>query len=55
MTSNTSKLVLGSQSPRRKEILGYFNIPFIQVSSDFDEESIPFKGNPQDYVTHLSK
>lgn len=48
-------LILGSQSPRRKEILGYFSIPFKQVSSSFDEDSIPFNGDPQEYVIAVSK
>ncbi|MEC7840044.1 MAG: nucleoside triphosphate pyrophosphatase [Chlamydiota bacterium] len=47
-------IILGSQSPRRKEILGYFSIPFEQVSSDFDEESIKFLGDPQEFVHNLS-
>lgn len=48
-------LILGSNSPRRKEILGYFSLPFVQASPDFDEDSIPFHGNPEDYVCQLSK
>lgn len=49
------KLLLGSQSPRRLEILQYFNLPFEQVSSDFDEESFPFDGHPVHYVSALAK
>lgn len=49
------KFILGSQSPRRKEILNFFTLPFQQVSPDFDEEAVPFEGNPQAYVTILSK
>ncbi len=49
------KLVLGSQSPRRKEILQSFSIPFTQASPPFDEEAVPFNGNPEDYVCTLSK
>lgn len=49
------QLILGSQSPRRLEILNYFNIPFKQVSPDFDEDAIPFKNNPEEYVKILSK
>lgn len=49
------KLILGSQSPRRKEILGYFSIPFDQVASSFDEDSISFSGDPEKYVMDLSK
>lgn len=47
-------LILGSQSPRRKEILNYFSIPFTQMASNFDEESIPFKGDPYEFVKALS-
>lgn len=48
-------LILGSRSPRRKEILGYFSLPFEQISSAFDEESIPFNGNPDEYVLEIAK
>lgn len=49
------KFILGSQSPRRKEILNFFTLPFQQVSPFFDEEAVPFHGNPQEYVNILSK
>jgi len=49
------QFILGSQSPRRKEILSYFGLPFEQVSPPFDEESLPFKGDPVGYVSELSK
>jgi len=52
MTS--SPLILGSQSPRRKEILSFFSLPFIQVSPNFDESLLPFNGDPQTYVKQLS-
>lgn len=32
-------LVLASQSPRRKELLGHLNLPFISFSPDIDENS----------------
>lgn len=48
-------LILGSSSPRRKEILSYFTLPFEQVSPSFDEQSIPFRNNPVEYVTQLAK
>jgi septum formation protein len=51
----STQLILGSQSPRRREIMGYFSLPFEQVSPDFDEESIPFQGDPIAYVNILSK
>jgi septum formation protein len=47
-------LILGSQSPRRKEILSYFSLPFVQIASNFDEESLPFEGDPVQYTTELA-
>lgn len=49
------RLILGSQSPRRYEILSYFSIPFEQISSTFDEDSIPFEGNPGEYAIKLAE
>jgi septum formation protein len=49
------QIILGSQSPRRREILSYFAIPFVQISSDFDEESVPFKGNAPEHTMLLSQ
>ena len=43
-------LILGSQSPRRKEILNFFTIPFTQQTSGFDEASVQFNGDPDSYV-----
>lgn len=48
------QLILGSQSPRRKEILSYFNLPLRQVSPDFNEEAHPFNGDPRQYVKELA-
>jgi len=48
-------LILGSQSPRRKEILSFFALPFNQVTPDFDELSVPFVNNPKEYVSTLAK
>lgn len=39
MASNKLKLILASKSPRRKELLGYLNIPFEIDSCDIDEVS----------------
>ena len=52
MTSPT--IILGSQSPRRNEILSFFSLPFKQISSGFDESTIPFTGDPYHYVKELS-
>jgi septum formation protein len=49
------QIILGSQSPRRQEILSYFSIPFIQVPSNFDEESVPYQGNPGRHAMLLSQ
>ncbi len=49
------QLVLGSQSPRRKEILSHYSLPFQQASSNFNEEAVPFSGDPKQYVLTLSK
>ncbi len=39
MELNKYKLILGSQSPRRKELLSWLNIPFSIVTADLDEIS----------------
>ena len=48
-------IILGSQSPKRREILGHFSIPFVVVPSAFDEESIPYEGNPGQHALILSQ
>jgi septum formation protein len=48
-------LILGSQSPRRREILSFFSLPFFCTSPVFDEDSVIFSGQPEDYVCALSK
>ena len=48
------RLILGSQSPRRKEILSFFAIPFVQIPSAFDEDLVVFQGNPSQYAQELS-
>src|SRR5579862_2003646 len=48
-------IILGSQSPRRKEIFSFFSLPFIQVPSHFEEESIHFLGDPQRYALMLAE
>lgn len=40
------ELILGSSSPRRREILNFFSIPFQQISPDFDESQVIFRGDP---------
>lgn len=48
------QIILGSGSPRRGEILRFFSLPFVQVSSTFDEDSVSFTGDPTSYVQELS-
>lgn len=48
-------IVLASQSPRRKEILGYFKVPFIQVSPHFDEDAVVPFPDPVEFAHYLSK
>ncbi|MDF2577868.1 MAG: maf [Chlamydiales bacterium] len=48
-------VILGSQSPRRKDILNYLNILFKQSTPPFDEEKIIFEGDPIKYVNQLSR
>lgn len=52
--SSKFTLILGSQSPRRKEILSYFKIPFRQLTPDFDEEAAPVLMDPALYATSLA-
>ena len=49
------ELILGSQSPRRREILNFFTLSFKQISPNFDEASIPFHDNPKEYVQILAR
>ncbi len=49
------RIILGTQSPRRRELMDIFSIPFEQVSSAFVEETIPFKEDPISYVNSLSR
>lgn len=48
------QFILGSQSSRRKEILNFFDLPFIQIASNFDEDSILFLENPKNYAQTLA-
>ncbi len=48
-------LILGTQSPRRKEILSFFSLPFTQIPSDFDEATISFEGSPSHYALQLAE
>jgi septum formation protein len=52
MVSDKFLLVLGSQSPRRKELLGWLNIPFEIVTADLDE--ISHEKDPSDIAIDLA-
>ena len=47
------QLILASQSPRRKELLGLFRIPFMIRVADIDETMQP--GDPYDEVARVSR
>ncbi len=49
------EIILGSQSPRRREILNFFSIPFQQVSPDFDEAQVIFHGDPSSFVCEVAE
>ena len=48
------QVILASQSPRRKELLGLFRIPFIVRVADIDETMDPAK-SPFDEVARVSR
>lgn len=48
-------LVLGSQSPRRREILNFFNLAFIQANPSFDELSVAFEKSPEQYAIDIAR
>ena len=48
------ELILASQSPRRKELLGLFHIPFVIRVADIDETMNPEKA-PFDEVARVSR
>lgn len=50
-----TELILGSSSPRRREILSYFSLPFEQASPPFDESSVPFTGDPVEYTRTIAE
>ena len=49
------EIILGSQSPRRVEILDFFALKFRQVHSDFDETQVPFQGDPALFSKEVAK
>jgi septum formation protein len=49
------EILLGSGSPRRREILEFFSLPFRVVSSDFDEMTVPFRGDGAAYALETAE
>jgi septum formation protein len=49
------RIILGSNSPRRKEILNFFSLPYVQVTPEFDEESVTFSGDPAAHACLLAQ
>ena len=49
------RIILGSKSPRRQEILKFFSLPFVVASPPFDERSVPFSGSGEAYVTEIAE
>jgi len=49
------QIILGSGSPARAQILGFFSLPFKQIASDFDEDTVDFEGDPAAYAERLAK
>ena len=47
------QVILASQSPRRKELLGLFSVPFVVRVADIDETMD--HGNPYDEVARVSR
>jgi septum formation protein len=48
------EIILGSSSPRRREILHFFSLPFKQVSPEFDEAQVIFQGNPASFASEVA-
>lgn len=50
-----TEIILGSQSPRRREILHYFTLPFRQLTPPFDESQVLFSGDPAAFVCEVAQ
>lgn len=48
-------IILGSNSPRRKEILDFFSLPFTQADPGFDETQVPFHGDPRLFASETAR
>jgi septum formation protein len=53
--SDILNIVLASASERRKELLSRLTEKFTVVVSDFDESSVRFKGDLEDFVMEIAK
>jgi len=49
------RIILGSKSPRRQEIIKFLSIPHIVASSPFDERTVPFQGDAEEYVRIIAE
>ncbi|MBX9744336.1 MAG: Maf family protein [Chlamydiales bacterium] len=49
------EIILGSGSPRRREILQFFSLPFQQINPEFDETQVLFQNNPREFVKEISQ
>ncbi len=47
-------IILGSTSPRRREILDYFSLSFEVIPSHFDESKVAYDNDPESYVKALA-
>ena len=48
-------IILGSSSPRRKEILDYFSLPYVQKNPLFEENHDETCSNPIEYVKTIAE
>lgn len=48
-------LILGSSSPRRKEILKFFSLPFRQEDPCFDETQVPYHNDPAEFAIEVAR
>lgn len=49
------QIILGSSSERRKIILDFFSLPYIQINSNFDESSIKQDLDPDSYTCVIAQ
>jgi septum formation protein len=49
------QIILGSSSERRKYILDFFSLPYLQVDSNFDESLVSQKLPPDEYTKEIAR